>query len=163
MKEDELPDLIRFPSLGTILEELPPWLDDLLADPYVAPKGTLRRSASDSAAILDVPSDLQCLISKDSEENFVPGIAVPKSMEVGEGSDICNGLEGSCLYGPNSPRRKSSLTNLEVSVLLGSIPPNKLQYVTVDFPSSDTIRRSNPRGDLQISTGDLDPEKAARR
>lgn len=164
LKEDELPDLIRFPSLGTILEEQPSWLDDLLTDPNVSPKGALhRRSASDSAAILEVPTDLQCSISNVSGESFVSGIVIPKAAEIGEGSEICNGFKGSCVYGPNSPRQKSSLTNSEVSALMESIPRNKLQYVTVESPSSDTIQQSDLRGNFQISAGDLDPEKAARR
>ena len=164
VKEDEFPDLIRFPSLGTILEEQPSWLDEILIDDDVNPKGTLhRRSASDSAAILEVPADLQCPISEASEENFLSTVAVPKPVEIGERSEVCNGFEESCVYGPNSPRQKSNLTNSEVSALMEIIPPNKLQYVTLDLPACDTIRQSDPKGDSQISVGDLDPEKAARR
>lgn len=159
-KEDELRDLIRFPSLGTILEEQPSWLDELLADSDVNPKGTLhRRSASDSAAILEDPTDLQCPISSSSEEASVSTIVVTKPAEMGE---ICSGLEGGCVYGPNSPRHKSTLSNSEVSALMESIPPNKLQYVTVDFPGVDSIKQPGQKCELQISAGDVDPEKAAR-
>ena len=164
MKEDEFPDLIRFPSLGTILEEQPSWLDEILIDSDDNPKGTLhRRSASDSAAILEVPSDLQCPISEASEENFLSTVAVLKPVEIGERSEACSGFEGSCVYGPNSPRQKSNLTNSEVTALMESIPPNKLQYVTVDLPACDAIRQFGPKGDFQVSAGDLDPEKATRR
>jgi len=37
------------------------------------------------------------------------------------------------------------LTNSEVSALMESIPPNKLQYVTVDLPACDVIRQSEGR------------------
>lgn len=164
-KGDEFSDLIRFPSLGTILEEQPSWLDDLLTDSDTNPKGTLhRRSASDSAANFEVPADLQCL-SDPSDENSVLTISVPKSVEVRESStsEICSGFEGSCVYGPNSPRQKDSLTNSEVSALMESIPPNKLQYVTVDFPADDTIKQSDLRGDFQVPAGDCDPDMTARR
>ncbi|ONK57515.1 uncharacterized protein A4U43_C09F1290 [Asparagus officinalis] len=147
VKEDEMPDLIRFPSLGTILEEQPSWFEELLTDSDVNSKETLhRRSASDSAAILEVSAELQCPISNSSEE-----------------SEICGGFGGNCVYGPNSPRQKSSLSNSEVSALMESIPPNKLQYVTVDVPSCETMKQADQNGEYQISAGDLDPEKAARR
>ncbi|KAG5237906.1 basic leucine zipper [Salix suchowensis] len=74
---DSFPQHHRSPSQGSILEEKPAWLDDLLSDEDADSRGaSLRRSASDSVTLLE-------------------GIV-----------DSFSGLSPSSMYGPNSPRRR---------------------------------------------------------
>lgn len=87
-------------SQSSVFEEQPAWIDDLLSDSDSVPEGIYHcRSASDSFTLLDsiVPNMLL------SEEGFV---------------DDGNILGSGCIYGPNSPRRRSNLEFTDNTVLL---------------------------------------------
>ncbi|XP_010931066.1 uncharacterized protein At4g06598 isoform X2 [Elaeis guineensis] len=165
--------LYKFPSQGSIIDEKPSWLDDLLTDSESSPRGiSHRRSSSDSAAILDVSATLGGPISPINEGNASPVGALHKSSETTDGGASNSGFEAgsafeaSCVYGPNSPRQKSKLTSSESSIvtaLLENVPWNPLQYVTMDFHNGSNSSESNVSGEVLVATGDHDPEKAARR
>lgn len=165
--------LYRFPSQGSILDEKPSWLDDLFTDSDSSPGGiSHRRSSSDSAAILEVPTTLAGPVSPVSEGSTSSVGTLHKSPEAtdeGEtnsGFEARSGYEASCVYGPNSPRQKSKLTSSEsslVSALLENVPQNSLRYLTVDFPNASNNSESNVSGDILVAPGDHDPEKASRR
>lgn len=165
--------LYRFPSQGSIIDEKPSWLDDLLTDPESSPRGiSHRRSSSDSAAILDALTTLGGPMSPVNEGDASSVGAFHKSSEATDGVEsnsgleAGNGFEASCVYGPNSPRQKSKLTSSESSIvtaLLENVPWNPLQYVTVDLHGGSNSSESNVSGDVLVATGDHDPEKAARR
>ncbi|XP_026658808.2 basic leucine zipper 34-like [Phoenix dactylifera] len=165
--------LYRFPSQGFIIDEEPSWLDDLFTYSDSSPRGiSHRRSWSDSAAILEVPTTLAGPISPVGEGNTSSVGALHKSPEAtdeGEtnsGFEAGSGYEASCVYGPNSPRQKSKLTSSEsslVAALLENVPQNPLQYVTVDFPGASNNSESNVSGDILVAPGDHDPEKASKK
>lgn len=165
--------LYRFPSQGSIIDENPSWLDELLTDSESTPRGiSHRRSLSDSAAILDVPTALGAPLSPISEGNASSAGALYKSTEATYEGETDSGFEAGsefkaiCVYGPNSPRHKSKLTSSESSIvtaLLENVPQNPLQYVTVDFPSTSNNSVSNVSSDVLVAAGDHDPEKASRR
>ncbi|KAF8395460.1 hypothetical protein HHK36_019406 [Tetracentron sinense] len=145
----------RSPSQSSILEEQPPWLDDLLSDQGSNSKGNLhRRSASDSATLLNGHVSFPSLNSLIDEEK-------PVSNETG------SGLENSCMYGPNSPRRRGSNVtqseNLIVSALSEYVPQNPLQYIDGSVCISGTTH-ADSKGDAYGLVGELDHEsKAAKR
>lgn len=120
-----LPELLRYPSMDSLVEEHPSWLDELLAD---SDTGSLhgqchRRSASDSLTISHasaLPPALHNVIIHEPQE--------------GAGNVHGSGVEENCVYGPNSPRQRSKLTSSEsaiVNALLETVPRNKLQYVEI--------------------------------
>lgn len=167
----------RSPSLGSILEEQPLWLNELLNDTETNGKRMLhRRSASD----LVVPTGLPGLASLTHEENQISNESCYAGgkggslsaetvkfsdpvMKQGNEADNSSGLEPSCLYGPNSPRRKSNLTQMNCSIVLAlsEYVPQRLEYFSENLLFSSKIGQSNTKGDACVS--DFDPEKKATK
>ncbi|CAL9115393.1 basic leucine zipper 34-like isoform X2 [Musa acuminata AAA Group] len=157
----------RFPSHGSLLDEQPLWLDDLLTDPEISPRGiSLQRSSSDPVALLEVATSFHGPISPITEEDALSDGILHESRESEEASEIGYGFEvGNCVYGPNSPRQKTKMDDLESSVvtaLLKDVPSNPLQYLTVDYPSTSVINELNEKED-STSSGNLDSESISRR
>ncbi|THU58974.1 hypothetical protein C4D60_Mb03t20120 [Musa balbisiana] len=157
----------RFPSHGSLLDEQPLWLDDLLTDPEISPRGiSLQRSSSDPVALLEVATSFHGPISPITEEDALSDGILHESRESGEASEIGYGFEvGNCVYGPNSPRQKTKMDDLESSVvtaLLKDVPSNPLQYLTVDYPITSVINELNEKED-STSSGNLDSESISRR
>ncbi|KAK4797687.1 hypothetical protein SAY86_030013 [Trapa natans] len=98
-------------SQGSILEDQPAWLEDLLNDPEVNGKGeTHPRSASDATALLD----------GDSLSGFHLGST--SSVEQDDvGSEGRQRVELDCVYGPNSPRGRSSGMTFPDSEILSAL------------------------------------------
>ncbi|KAL5735212.1 hypothetical protein ACOSP7_033073 [Xanthoceras sorbifolium] len=136
-------------SQSSILEEQPPWLNDLLSDSDVNPVGKFhRRSASDSVTLLDGIVDA------------FPGLNPLKDDENSVEDGTSSGLQSNCMYGPNSPRKRSTLTiseNVLVSALSECAFENPLQYVD-DSLCSSGINHSDMNIDLCASTVDLNSE-----
>ncbi|GAV63247.1 hypothetical protein CFOL_v3_06767 [Cephalotus follicularis] len=111
-------------SRSSILEAQPDWLDDVLGDPALNSKGNFHcRSVRDSVAFLDELSD--SFSTNDDGENPV-------------GNETCGGLESASMYGPNSPRRRSSSfsENAIVLALSDSVPEYPLPFFYWKFPIS---------------------------
>lgn len=142
-------------SQSSILEEHLPWLDDLLSDSDSSSKGVAhRRSASDSTTLLDGLVDpFLSLTPFNDEENSLD-------------HNTCNGLESACLYGPNSPRRKDSLSFSEnaiataLSDCVSQSPPN---FIPGKF-SIPGMTCSDLKAEAFGSAGEINAEtKAAKR
>ncbi|KAK9187484.1 hypothetical protein WN944_018879 [Citrus x changshan-huyou] len=137
-------------SQSSILEDQPAWLDNLLSDPGANSVGILhRRSASDSVTLLDgIVGSFLDLNPRNDDKNL-------------DGHEACSGLESSCLYGPNSPRKRSNLTfagNAIVSALSESALENHLlQYVDESLCISGVIP-SDLNGDTHTLTGEHNAE-----
>lgn len=137
-------------SQSSILEDQPAWLDNLLSDPGANSVGILhRRSASDSVTLLDgIVGSFLDLNPRNDDKNL-------------DGHEACSGLESSCLYGPNSPRKRSNLTfagNAIVSALSESALENHLlQYVDESLCISGVIP-SDLNGDIHTLTGEHNAE-----
>ncbi|KAK1322931.1 hypothetical protein QJS10_CPA02g01060 [Acorus calamus] len=127
------------PSHLPLLEEEPSWFDDLLGGPDSdSPKGIFhRRSASDSSALLSISSSLTKPTSL-----FEVGNVSDETCKMGTieesllGTEACSGLEKGCVYGPNSPRKMSGLTDSEssmVSALLENATQNPLRCLSEDL------------------------------
>lgn len=105
------------------MEDHPTWLDELLSDPESNSKGglrSLRRSVSDSVTLLDSVADSLSFLGPHSDE----GSSV--------GSQTCGGFESDSMYGPNSPRLRSSSSFSEsaiVSALSECVSQEPGQYV----------------------------------
>ncbi|XP_021773467.1 basic leucine zipper 2-like isoform X1 [Chenopodium quinoa] len=103
-------------SQSSVLEDQPAWLDDLLNSDSV-PKGIRHcRSASDSFAVLD---------------GIVPNLLLSASHEEEQVEDG-NILGSGCIYGPNSPRRRSTVEFLDNTVLLAMsdyVDQSSMQFV----------------------------------
>ncbi|XP_057978901.1 basic leucine zipper 2 isoform X2 [Malania oleifera] len=135
-------------SQSSILEEQPAWLDDLLDDSDLNSKGTShRRSASDSLTLLDGIVDQFPSLTPLNEERSVC-------------NESCSKLESDCMYGPNSPRRRGSLTfseNAIVSALSEYVSQNTMQYIDKSHSISG-IACSDLRGDGCRPAGELNAE-----
>lgn len=137
-------------SQSSILEDQPAWLDNLLSDPGANSVGIFhRRSASDSVTLLDgIVGSFLDLNPRNNDKNL-------------DGHEACSGLESSCLYGPNSPRKRSNLTfagNAIVSALSESALENHLlQYVDESLCISGVIP-SDLTGDTHTLTGEHNAE-----
>lgn len=137
-------------SQSSILEDQPAWLDNLLSDPGSNSVGIFhRRSASDSVTLLDgIVGSFLDLNPRNDDKNL-------------DGHEACSGLESSCLYGPNSPRKSSNLTfagNAIVSALSESALENHLlQYVDESLCISGVIP-SDLNGDTHTLTGEHNAE-----
>ncbi|KAA8534593.1 hypothetical protein F0562_032148 [Nyssa sinensis] len=111
-------------SQSFILEEQPAWLDDLLSDSDSNSKGVFhRRSASDSVTLLDGLVPLPSLTEVNDDDNS-------------GSSETSGGFESSCMYGPNSPRRKGKITfpeNAIVSALSEYVSQNTMQHLDDDL------------------------------
>ncbi|PKI43016.1 basic leucine zipper 6 [Punica granatum] len=142
----------RSPSQGSILEDQPAWLEDLLSDPEVSTKGAVhRRSASDSVALLDGLGDSLQSLNLGSNAK----LSDVKNEERGM-------LELDCTYGPNSPRGRSSGMTFSdsgiVSALSEYISQNPLQLLDGSLCISGTTN-SDSKGDGPGGTnGDFNPE-----
>ncbi|XP_043691495.1 basic leucine zipper 6 isoform X2 [Telopea speciosissima] len=138
----------RSSSQSSILEEQPSWLDELLSDSETHSKGTfLRRSASDSAALVEGLASFSGISSVNDGQSAI-------SDETG------NSLVDDCVYGPNSPRRKSNLTHSRdpiVSALSEYVSRKPLQFLSGDICVSETIQ-SYSKGNACGSNGELDSE-----
>jgi hypothetical protein len=87
------------------------------------------------------------------------------SLDAAVESETGSGVEGSCVYGPNSPRQKSRLTSSEssmVNAVLENVPSNPLQYLTID-PSALHGNVANGTGDVYDDVNHLDQDKAFKR
>ncbi|KAH7536901.1 hypothetical protein FEM48_Zijuj03G0035100 [Ziziphus jujuba var. spinosa] len=147
-----LPSQHRRSSSQYMLEEQPAWLDDLLSDPESNSKERFhRRSASDSLALLDGLSDsLSSLGHHNDEGTSVNGSCV---------------LESDCLYGPNSPRQRSSSSseNAIVSALSEYVYQEHMQFVD-GSPCISGITCSDAMTDGCPTVGEHNAEtKAAKR
>lgn len=140
-------------SQGSILEDQPAWLEDLLSDPEVNTKGgTHRRSASDSVALLDGHGDSLSGLYLGSSVNQIDvrnkGRRVP---------------ELDCLYGPNSPRGRSSGMTFSdsgiISALSEYISQNPLQLLDGSLCISGTSK-PDLKGDAPPdgANGEFNPE-----
>eukprot|EP00268_Persea_americana_P036505 TRINITY_DN35999_c1_g1_i1.p1 TRINITY_DN35999_c1_g1~~TRINITY_DN35999_c1_g1_i1.p1 ORF type:complete len:344 (-),score=70.53 TRINITY_DN35999_c1_g1_i1:294-1325(-) len=167
----------RSPSQGLILEEQPSWLNELLSDTETNEKGIFhQRSASD----LVVPTVLPDLTSLIHEENQISnescyGGGKGGSLSAGtvqfvdpvmrQGIKIGNssGVEAACIYGPNSPRRKSNLTQMDCSIVsaLSEYIPQKSQYFSGNLLFGAEIGQYDTKGDASAS--DFDPEKKSTK
>lgn len=100
-------------SQSSILDEQPSWLNDLLNESELNSTGFMyRRTACDSLT-------------------FFNGLE-PDEMENPDGCETDNGLESTCTYGPNSPRRKNKQSFPEheiVSALSEYVMQNSVQNV----------------------------------
>ncbi|KAL8551837.1 hypothetical protein ACS0TY_000769 [Phlomoides rotata] len=100
-------------SQSSILEEQPPWLNDLLSDSDSSSNGTsLRRTASDPST-------------------FIDGLDQLNEKETGDSCEEEDGVGSTCTYGPNSPRRKSKIgfpENEIVSAFSEYVIQSPLQY-----------------------------------
>ncbi|XP_011084247.1 basic leucine zipper 34 [Sesamum indicum] len=110
---------------SSILEEQPIWLDDLLSDSDSNSTGILhRRAASDSLTFFDglVP---------------LPGL---NQLNETETQDSCDpdGLEASCAYGPNSPRRKDKCLFPE-NKILSAFPEYILQNTLQHLEGNNSV------------------------
>lgn len=117
------PRHLKSPSQGSILEDQPAWLEDLLTDQEVNTKeATHQRSASDSLALLDG--------LRDPSSSLHFGNSANRNDVKNEGRSM---LELDCTYGPNSPRGRSSGTAFSdsgiVSALSEYISHNPLQLL----------------------------------
>ncbi|KAJ8900078.1 hypothetical protein K2173_024194 [Erythroxylum novogranatense] len=133
-------------SWGSILEENPAWLNDLLDDENTnSYEAFHRRSASDSVTLLNTsvyPSS-----SHNNEDNTVE-------------NETCYRLESTYVYGPNSPRQRSNINfseNATSSALSDFALKNHLQYID-DSLSISAIRSSGLKGDAGSSNGELSAE-----
>lgn len=134
-------------SESAILEEQPPWLNDLLSDLDLNSNNTLhRRAASDSSMLLDV---LEAL----------PDIDQLNEKEITDSGEPDDELDSSCTYGPNSPRRKNKLgfpENEIASAFSEYVVRNSLQnlggYSSVSAVQSDLYR------DARASAYDINSE-----
>lgn len=155
----------RFPSEDPFFGEPPCWLDDLLADSGKLPNlPPLRRACSDSDAILDVLTTFQSPVFPIEEGYPQPAVKTGDSLDAAEGGESGSAVEGSCVYGPNSPRQKSRLTSSEssmVNAVLENVPSNPLQYLTIDPSTLHNV--ANGTGDVYDDVNHLDQDKSLRR
>uniref|UniRef100_A0A803NUH8 Uncharacterized protein n=1 Tax=Cannabis sativa TaxID=3483 RepID=A0A803NUH8_CANSA len=130
------------------VEDHPAWLDDLLNDPDSNSKGgSLRRSVSDSVTLLDSVADSFSILAP----HYDDGNSV--------GNPTNGGLESaSSMYGPNSPRLRSSSSfseNAIVSALSEYVSHDSREYIDsgVCVPgarSSSNLFDMNTDGSLNV-------------
>lgn len=157
----------RFPSGDPFFGESPCWLDDLLADSGKIPNlPPLRRACSDSDAILDALSTFQSPIHPIKEGDLHPGDEDEDLSDVVKGVESDSVIEDSCVYGPNSPRQKSSLTTSEssmVNAVLENVPSNPLQYLAIDASSGVNGNVACGTADASDAFSHPDQEKSFKR
>uniref|UniRef100_A0A0A9GFA0 BZIP domain-containing protein n=1 Tax=Arundo donax TaxID=35708 RepID=A0A0A9GFA0_ARUDO len=157
----------RFPSEDPFFGEPPCWLDDLLADSGKIPNlPPLRRTCSDSDAILDALSAFQSPIHPIEEGDLHPVAEDQESSDAVKGCESGSVIEDSCVYGPNSPRQKSMLTTSEssmVSAVLENVPSNPLQYLTIDTSSGVNGNASSGTTGASDNFNHPDQEKSFKR
>ncbi|KAL0340669.1 UNVERIFIED_CONTAM: Basic leucine zipper 6 [Sesamum radiatum] len=140
-------------SRSSILEEQPIWLNDLLSDSDSNSTGILhRRAASDSLTFFDglVP---------------LPGLNQLNETETPDSCDP-DGLEASCAYGPNSPRRKDKCRFPE-NKILSAFPEYILQNTLQHLEGNNSVSgipQSVSFGNACVSGGEMYTEnKLAKR
>lgn len=140
-------------SQSSIFEEQPPWLNDLLSDSESNSNGTLhRRAASDSSTLLDGLVALQNLDQLNENET----------------ADSCepdDGLGSTCLYGPNSPRRKNKLgfpENEIVSAFSEYVMQNPLHHLD-EYISVSGVLPSDSFGDARASADEINFENKSMK
>lgn len=159
----------RFPSEDPFFGEPPCWLDGLLADSGKVPNlPHLRRACSDSDAILDALRTFQSPIFPIQEGDSQPAGETCDSLDAAAvvRGESGSGVEGSCVYGPNSPRQKSRLTSSESSIVnavLENVPSNPLQYLAIDPSTSLHGNVANGKGDACDDVNHLDQDKSFKR
>ncbi|KAJ0976637.1 hypothetical protein J5N97_012111 [Dioscorea zingiberensis] len=145
----------RSPSQGSTFEEKPAWLDDILTNLEAVPRGLfLRRAASDPSAILE------------ALDNPISPRSIPQALpKQSKDTETGCGFEADYVYGPNSPRQKSKLTQSESSMVsaLLETPQNALQYLSVDPSVGLSTNESDMKGEDHTAGGDFDSEKARKR
>ncbi|RZS05245.1 hypothetical protein BHM03_00035724 [Ensete ventricosum] len=164
---------VQYPGFSSdvaLLDEQPLLLDDLLTDLEISRGGvSLRRSASDPLAFLEAASSLHSLSPVKEEDALSDGDLLIESLESEGTSEVGSGFgfeAGNYVYGPNSPRQKSKLTDSESSMvtsLLENVPSNPLQYLTLEYPSTYVENEPNGKEVDCIPSGNLDSEKMSRR
>lgn len=143
-------------SLSSGLEEEPTWLNELLSDRESNSRGQpLRRSASDSVTILDGLAD------------SLGSLCIVKDVENSVGNETCEQWDPSCIYGPNSPRRKcsSDFSNYSmVSALSEFVHLHHGAPVHRDICSVAENSSTNLKGDVNESVREINSdENAAKR
>ncbi|KAL0927121.1 hypothetical protein M5K25_001280 [Dendrobium thyrsiflorum] len=155
--EQFLPELYRYPSMDSLIEENPSWLDDLLTDSDSCPQVRChRRSVSDSLAISTGYVNLSTL----THPTTISNVSIHEPQDAA-GSMNGSGLEANCVYGPNSPRQMSKLTNSEsamVNALLEKVPRKNLQYVDISGGS-----RIHEPGHDETASAEPELERTSRR
>ncbi|CAL9102132.1 basic leucine zipper 6-like isoform X1 [Musa acuminata AAA Group] len=151
-----------------LMDEPPSWVDDLLAEPASGHRGiSLRRSSSDPVSLLEVATSFQGPISPANEEDALSDSLLHESLEAAGASEVDGGFEaGSWVFGPNSPRQRSKLTDSESSIvtaLLENVPSNPLQYLTVDYPSTSVTSKPHGMEDDYNPLANPDSHKLQRR
>ncbi|KAI3458791.1 hypothetical protein Pfo_015454 [Paulownia fortunei] len=134
-------------SQSCILEEQPAWLNDLLSDSDSNSNGTHCRAASDSLTLFNglVP---------------LPDLDQLNESETADSCEPDDGLGSSCMYGPNSPRRKNKLGFPEkeiVSAFSEYVMQNTLQHVD-GYISVSGILQPDSFGDASASAGEINTE-----
>ncbi|KAH0469509.1 hypothetical protein IEQ34_001067 [Dendrobium chrysotoxum] len=152
-----LPELYRYPSMDSLIEENPSWLDDLLTDSDSSPQVRChRRSVSDSLTISPGYVNLSTL----EHPTTISNVSIHEPQDVA-GSMNGSGLEANCVYGPNSPRQMSKLTNSEsamVNALLEKVPRKKLHNVEISGGS-----RIHEPGHDETASAEPELERTSRR
>ncbi|KAG0476535.1 hypothetical protein HPP92_012920 [Vanilla planifolia] len=161
-EEDKLvAELLGYSSEDPLFEEHPLWLDDLLTDSDTNFQGIChRRSVSDSLTVCQGIDGLSSLKTSNKHPIAVQDSQDPSQTMHG------NGLEENCVYGPNSPRQRTKLTNSESAIfnaLLEKVPRNKLQCEDISVGSG--IPEPNTEGIVHSASCSVESEleKASRR
>ncbi|KAH6762631.1 hypothetical protein C2S52_020064 [Perilla frutescens var. hirtella] len=138
-------------SENAILEEQPPWLNDLLSDLDLNSNSTLhRRAASDSSDFSTLLDGLEALPDLDQ---------LNEKETMDSSSEPDDELGSSCMYGPNSPRRKNKLgfpENEIASAFSKYVMQNSLQHL--DGYSSISAVQSDPYTDARASADGINYE-----
>lgn len=143
-------------SQSSVLEDEPVWLGELLSDCESNSKGKpLRRSASDSVTLLDGLAD------------SLRSLCIEKDVENSVGNETCEQWDPSCIYGPNSPRKKcsSDFSNYNmVSALSEFVHLHHATPVHTDICSVGESSSSKLNGDISESVREVNSdENAAKR
>lgn len=142
-------------SHSSTLDDQPAWLDDLLNESDSNPRRIFHsRSASDSASLFD---------------GFVPNMMLSsnKNEEHSDSKKGGNTLESSCVYGPNSPRRRYNTEFSDSSLLLALsdyVSQSPVQCIE-DISQSSGTRvdcASNNELDSEPKTGKRHPGQRSR-
>lgn len=113
-----------------ILEDQPPWLNDLLSDLDLNSNSTGHsRASSDSSSLLDGVEALHDLDEKVTTDS-------------GEPDDE---LGSSCMYGPNSPRRKNKL----------DFPENEIASAFSEYAGQNSMQRVDGYSSMSGVQSDL--------
>ncbi|KAK4435936.1 Basic leucine zipper 6 [Sesamum alatum] len=138
---------------SSVLEEQPIWLDDLFSDSDSNSTGIIhRKAASDSLTFFDglVP---------------LPGLNQLSETETPDSCDP-DGLEASCAYGPNSPRRKDKCCFPE-NKILSAFPEYSLQNTLLHLDGNNSVSGiplSDSFGNACLSASEMYTEtKPAKR